>query len=191
MTLAYLIDRAKAHSLTYNVITPRGSGTKIPPFNNTTENPAVVFLLNFTTAQRSALLSASSTLALLYTPANEHFGIGPVEAMVCGVPVLACDSGGPTESIIDADGERTGWLRKPDAEVWAETLLQMINLSPEERAALGQRARKRAQDNFSMKAMAKGIEDALEKAVTMGPVSLTPVVAVLTILFLLLARLLL
>ena len=191
MTLAYLIDRAKAHSLTYNVITPKGSGTKIPPFNNITENPAVVFLLNFTTAQRSALLSASSTLALLYTPANEHFGIGPVEAMVCGVPVLACDSGGPTESIIDADGERTGWLRKPDAEVWAETLLQMINLSPEERAALGQRARKRAQDNFSMKAMAKGIEDALEKAVTMGPVSLTPVVAVLTILFLLLARLLL
>ena len=40
-------------------------------------------------------------LALLYTPANEHFGIGSVEGMFSGLPILTCDSGGPTESIID------------------------------------------------------------------------------------------
>ena len=170
MTLVHLIDRAKAHSLTFNIITPSVSSTKIPPFNTTEENPCVLFLLNFTTPQRSALLSASSTLALLYTPANEHFGIGPVEAMVCGLPVLACNSGGPTESVIDSDDGRTGWLRQPDAKIWAETLSTVVHMSEDERKALAARAKKRARDHFGMEAMAGGIEDALKKAVDMGPV---------------------
>lgn len=188
MTLANLIDHAKAHSLSYNVITSKGSGTNVPPFNSTTDNPSIVFLLNFTTAQRSALLSAPSTLALLYTPANEHFGIGPVEAMVCGVPVLACDSGGPTESVVDVDGERTGWLRKPDAELWAETLLRIVDLSAGERVALGERAKARAQALFSMQAMATGIEDALEQAVSMGPMSYAPLALLVALIFLFLSR---
>ncbi|TFY64215.1 hypothetical protein EVJ58_g2770 [Rhodofomes roseus] len=116
MTLVALIDRAKAHSLSFNIITPSTSRINIPPFDTTPSAPDVLFLLNFTTAQRSALLSAPSTLALLYTPTNEHFGIGPVEAMVCGLPVLACNTGGPTESVVDSPPEeRTGWLRPPRA----------------------------------------------------------------------------
>lgn len=170
MTLVKLIDRAKAHSLTYNVITPKSSSTNVPPFNTTEKDPSVLFLLNFTTAQRSALLNSPSTLALLYTPANEHFGIGPVEAMYCGLPVLACNSGGPTESIVDEDGRRTGWLREPDATVWAETLKDIVSLSSEERSALAERAKRRAIENFSMDAMASGIADALQTAAALGPV---------------------
>jgi alpha-1,3/alpha-1,6-mannosyltransferase len=170
MTLVKLIDQSKAHSLTYNVITPNTSSTNVPPFNTTEEEPDVLFLLNFTTAQRSALLTSSSTLALLYTPANEHFGIGPVEAMYCGLPVLACNSGGPTESILDKDGERTGWLREPDRQIWADTLLEIVNMSSAERQALSQRARRRATENFSMEAMASGIEGALLEAAALGPV---------------------
>lgn len=191
MTLAYLIDRAKANSLTYNVITPTSSKAELPPFNSTAVNPTVLFLLNFTTAQRSALLSATSTLALLYTPENEHFGIGPVEAMVCGVPVLACNSGGPTESVVDEDGTRTGWLRNPDPEVWASALLDIVNLSPEERAALGERAKKRAQDLFSMRAMAEHIEEALTQAVWMGPVSLASTALIIALLFVVVSRIIL
>lgn len=37
--------------------------------------------------------------ALLYTPSNEHFGIVPIEAMYMGKPVIACNSGGPTETV--------------------------------------------------------------------------------------------
>jgi alpha-1,3/alpha-1,6-mannosyltransferase len=35
------------------------------------------------------LLTAAATHALLYTPANEYFGIVPIEAMCCELPVLA------------------------------------------------------------------------------------------------------
>jgi len=79
MTLVSLIDSAKSHNLTYHIITPAISRVKVPPFNTQIANPDILFLLNFTTSQRSALLTAKSTLALLYTPTNEHFGIGPVE----------------------------------------------------------------------------------------------------------------
>ncbi|XP_066584754.1 alpha-1,3/1,6-mannosyltransferase ALG2 isoform X2 [Prorops nasuta] len=44
---------------------------------------------------------------LIYTPANEHFGIVPLEAMYMGKPVIAHSSGGPKESIIN---NKTGYL---------------------------------------------------------------------------------
>lgn len=37
--------------------------------------------------------------ALVYTPSNEHFGITPIEAMYMKKPVIACNSGGPTETV--------------------------------------------------------------------------------------------
>src|ERR1700733_1030526 len=98
----------------------------------------VTFLLNFTTAQRTALLQSKNTLALVYTPTNEHFGIGPVEGMVCGVPVVACESGGPMESIIPypaepesidinaLDPKPTGFLAAPTPEAFSNALLRIL-----------------------------------------------------------------
>jgi len=171
MTLVSLIDRAKAASLSYTVVTPPSSKTPLPPFNMAHKNPDVLFLLNFTTAQRAALLSATTTLALLYTPANEHFGIVPVEAMSSGLPVLACNSGGPTESIDDDPPHaRTGWLRAPEAANWAAALLEIAELSPSERSALASRARARAREHFGMDAMGRKLEIALVEAAEMGRV---------------------
>ncbi|TFK45962.1 alpha-1,3-mannosyltransferase ALG2 [Heliocybe sulcata] len=172
MTLVGLIDRAKADSLSYTILQPSSSKATIPPFNMSSANPDILFLLNFTTAQRSALLSSPSTLALLYTPTNEHFGIGPIEGMVSGLPVLACNSGGPTESIIDSpEEERTGWLRPPDEDVWAEALDEIIGLSEDQRSALAERGRRRAKSKFGMDAMASSLEDSLTEAVALGKVA--------------------
>ena len=172
MTLVSLIDRAKAASLSYNIVSPPSSRTTVPPFDMTPNDPDILFLLNFTTAQRAALLSAPSTLALLYTPANEHFGIVPVEAMSSGLPVLACNSGGPTESVVDdPPSARTGWLRAPDASGWAAALVEIAELAPSERAALAERARTRAREHFGMEAMASKLERALVEAAEMGLVS--------------------
>ena len=176
MNLVSLIARAKAASLSYNIVSPPSSRTPLPPSNTTLRDPDILFLLNFTTAQRAALLSASSTLALLYTPANEHFGIVPVEAMSSGLAVLACNSGGPTETVIDdPPAARTGWLRPPEAPVWAAALLEIAELTTSERVALGDRARTRAREHFGMETMALKLEHALVEAADMGQVSVPAV----------------
>ena len=177
-TLETMLESAKTHSLSYIILTPSTSTVPLPSYPSTAASAQaadVVFLLNFSGPQRSALLNAPSTQVLLYTPANEHFGIGPVEGMICGLPVLAADSGGPTESVVDAPpSEKTGWLRNPQPEVWAEALREIVGLTGEEREALSERARKRAREKFGMDAMARDMEVALKETVAMGPVP-TPV----------------
>ena len=68
----------------------------------------VCFLRSISNDQRLLLLK--NTDVLLYTPENEHFGIVPVEAMHIGCIVIACNSGGPLESI---EHEKTGFLLSP------------------------------------------------------------------------------
>ena len=166
------MNSAEANSLTYNVVVPSASRISVPTFDCFPTNPDVLFLLNFTTAQRSALLTARSTLALLYTPTNEHFGIGPVEGMLCGLPILATDTGGPTESVVShPQDERTGWLCAADSQTWADALNEIMDLNADERQALSTRSRTRARDLFGMESMAKGLESALQSAVSKGPVS--------------------
>lgn len=58
-----------------------------------------------------------NTNILLYTPENEHFGIVPVEAMYMGCIVMACDSGGPLETIED---NNTGYLLSPNIKEWGK-----------------------------------------------------------------------
>lgn len=95
--------------------------------------------------------------------------------MICGLPVLAANSGGPTESVVDTPpSEKTGWLREPSPGVWAEALEEIVGLSEGERRALGERAKRRAREKFGMEAMARDLEVALRETVAMGPVP-TPV----------------
>ena len=75
----------------------------------------VVFLKSISNDQRLLLLE--NTSILLYTPENEHFGIVPVEAMYMGCIVMACNSGGPLESV---DHGKTGYLLPPDPEKWGQ-----------------------------------------------------------------------
>ena len=56
----------------------------------------------------------STTRLSLENVRNEHFGIVPLEAMLAGRPVLACNSGGPVESIIHGV---TGYLCAPIPQV--------------------------------------------------------------------------
>ena len=168
-----LTECASTNSLTYNIVVPATSRIDVPLFPCTPANFDILFLLNFTTPQRTALLTATSTLALMYTPTNEHFGIVPIEAMICGLPVLATNTGGPTESVVDKPSkDKTGWLRAPDAQLWAEALGEIVGLTDGERRAMSARAKTRAVKKFGMNAMARGMEVALEEAVAMGPVPL-------------------
>ena len=72
-----------------------------------------VLLLPSISAQEKEELLRDCT-CVIYTPENEHFGIVPLEAMAAGKPVIACNSGGPVESIVDGI---TGILCEPTPEV--------------------------------------------------------------------------
>ena len=186
-TLCQLVDYAKSIPMLYDIISPAPIPTTALHLVTGELNPQILFILNFTTAQRTALLRNPTTLALLYTPANEHFGIVPVEAMACGLPVLACDSGGPTESVISDPNpvdERTGWLKAPDPEVWANVLLEIVALPLNQREAMAKRARERARRLFGMDAMAHGLEDVLRETVSMGSVEGTGWVGTLAVMLL-------
>lgn len=148
--------------------TLRAPFSQAPP-----SNTQIVFLLNFSTAQRTYLLRSPSTIALLYTPRNEHFGIVPIEAMACGLPVLAANSGGPVETIVEMGGEKqgTGLLRSPTPEAWSPALAALIDLTPSARAEVAEAAKRRVKEQFSSEKLGRELQAACETASNMGPLS--------------------
>ncbi|KAI0131341.1 glycosyltransferase family 4 protein [Daldinia grandis] len=123
----------------------------------------VLFLHSVPNLLKTALLS--SARLLVYTPANEHFGIVPLEAMLAGVPVLAADTGGPTETVVEGV---TGWLRSPaDVASWTQVMDQVLNhLSTDKLTALSKAGVSRVKDNFGEAHMAKRLDDIVAQMLT-------------------------
>nr|XP_031861951.1 uncharacterized protein CI109_002781 [Kwoniella shandongensis]KAA5529023.1 hypothetical protein CI109_002781 [Kwoniella shandongensis] len=159
-TLSNLQDLCDELSLTYHTIGKSESSTPPPAAVQ------VLFILNFSSAQRTHLLTSLNTRCLLYTPANEHFGIVPIEAMSCGLPVLAADSGGPTETVLDLSThkEGTGILRSPKAEEWAPALASLIDMSENDRNKVAEAAKGRVHDKFSLSKLGADLEQACRDA---------------------------
>ena len=126
----------------------------------------VAFLPSFTDEQRGALLAVAT--AVLYTPENEHFGIVPVEAAAASVPVVACASGGPKESVLDGE---TGFLREPKPLEFARAMLELAVVGDggdgkRTRAEeMGVAARSRAAAVFSRLAFGAKLEEEIRKMV--------------------------
>ncbi|TYZ59294.1 hypothetical protein PybrP1_006570 [[Pythium] brassicae (nom. inval.)] len=91
--------------------------------------------------------------AVLYTPSNEHFGIVPVEAMASGTPVVAVNSGGPLESIVDGN---TGFLCESTPEAFAAAMAALCGDSSRA-AAIGAKGKRRARELFSLETFADSL----------------------------------
>lgn len=90
--------------------------------------------------------------AVVTVPWYEPFGIVPLEAMACGVPVVGSAVGGMLDSI--ADGE-TGILVPPrDARRLAEVCDELL-ADPERRERLGRAGVERARERFDWKRVAE------------------------------------
>ena len=109
----------------------------------------ITFLRSFTDAQKVSLLAACT--ALIYTPSNEHFGICPLEAMYMERPVIAVNSGGPLETVIDG---KTGFLCEPTAEAFAEKMAYFVR-TPAAKGELGQAGKRRVLGSFSFPAFTR------------------------------------
>lgn len=95
---------------------------------------------------------------LIYTPANEHFGIVPLEAMYCKKPVIAQDTGGPTESVVDGT---TGYLVKATAKAVADRAATLLK-DESTRLAFGAAGHERFQKTFSFQAFTRQLNETIE-----------------------------
>jgi glycosyltransferase involved in cell wall biosynthesis len=96
---------------------------------------AQVFLAGWHPHQQLPLAFNAADLLILPSVA-EAFGLVLVEAMACGLPVIATNSHGPAR-IVDHD---TGWLIEPDNETTLTTALLAAGTDAAERRRRGEHA---------------------------------------------------
>jgi N-acetyl-alpha-D-glucosaminyl L-malate synthase BshA len=82
----------------------------------------------------------------LLPSAEESFGLAALEAMACGVPVVASNAGGLPELVADGEGGFT--FPVGDVSGMAERVISLL-ADPQELARQRERARVRAAENFS------------------------------------------
>ncbi len=86
------------------------------------------------------------------TPWYEPYGLTPLEAMACGVPVIGSAVGGITFTV--KDGE-SGFLVPPrDPQALASRLRHLLD-NPDERARMGRMARQRVEREFTWAVVAQ------------------------------------
>ncbi|ODA78117.1 hypothetical protein RJ55_06720 [Drechmeria coniospora] len=123
----------------------------------------VLFLLSVPNAVKDALLRSAALL--VYTPANEHFGIVPLEAMLARRPVLAANTGGPVETIRDSV---TGWLRDPDdVAAWSDVMRRALALTPAQLADMGAAGAHRVTTLFGRDRMSERLDAIVDEMVAM------------------------
>jgi glycosyltransferase involved in cell wall biosynthesis len=98
---------------------------------------------------------------VLCTPVYEPFGIVPLEAMACGVPVVATDVGGHRDTV--ADG-RTGRLVTPgDAWAIADAVRDLL-AHGRQRRRYGAAGRERVLARYTWRRVADGVEQVYRRA---------------------------
>nr|QFX66088.1 hypothetical protein [Camellia sinensis] len=105
----------------------------------------VKFMTSCSTTERNTLLS--QCLCVLYTPKDEHFGIVPLEAMAAHKPVIACNSGGPVETIKNGV---TGFLCDPSPQDFSLAMAKLIQ-DPQMAERMGLEAWQHVAESFSTK----------------------------------------
>jgi D-inositol-3-phosphate glycosyltransferase len=91
-----------------------------------------------------ALMRSADVVAC--TPWYEPFGIVPLEAMACGVPVVASAVGGLVDTVVDGVTGIQVPPRRPDAIARA---LEVLLTDPNRRAAMGRAGAKRARARYT------------------------------------------
>lgn len=168
--LRELQQKCDTYGLSHTTIWPKDN-FDIPP------DTKVLFLPSVSTKIKNLFLNQARLL--LYTPKYEHFGIVPLEAMLAATPVLATDTGGPLETVVEGE---TGWNRPANSLQWAGVIQEALTLTPEKRAQIGIKGVKRVKEEFSIEKMAIEFEKSAKKAATSHRVDILPYVCLIMLL---------
>ena len=98
--------------------------------------------------------------ALIYAPRLEPFGLAPIEAGACGLPVIAVAEGGVRETVIDGEN---GMLVHSSPRALADALAALLE-DPALARRLGAAGRAHAERRWSLEASTDRIEAALLRA---------------------------
>ena len=105
-------------------------------------------------------------------PWYEPFGITPVEAMACGIPVIGARVGGVQYSVEDG---RTGFLVEArNADALARRLAHVFS-DPSIPRLLGKRAKRRAWERFTWQQISRSLADLYAEVATTASLSRTAV----------------
>ena len=118
----------------------------------------VVFTGSVGRADVPALIRSSD--AVVCVPWYEPFGIVPLEAMACGVPVVASAVGGLTDTVVD---RATGWLVPPRDPALLASALRVLLADPARRTAMGEAGVDRARRWYSWPRVAAQTEAVYER----------------------------
>jgi len=98
---------------------------------------------------------------LVHASVREQFGQVLVEAMACGLPVVAVNRGGPASIV---DDPATGWLVEPDdRSALAAAMVAAVNDAPGRRGR-GERARAEAAAHYSWSHIGAELADLIQAA---------------------------
>ncbi|MFI6436338.1 glycosyltransferase [Streptomyces sp. NPDC050759] len=109
-------------------------------------------------ARMPALIGSAD--AVLCTPTYEPFGIVPLEAMACGVPVVATDVGGHRDSV--ADGVTGRLVPAGDPGATAEAVRELL-ADERLRRTLGAVGRERVLARYTWQRVADGVEEVYQR----------------------------
>jgi len=99
---------------------------------------------------------------LAYAPRLEPFGLAPLEANACGLPVVAIAEGGIRESVVDGIN---GLLVEPDPQAMADAIKELLD-DPAKASRLGQQGRELVAERWTVAAATDRLERRLQSLIS-------------------------
>lgn len=137
-----------------------GDGPKRPELEQLAAELGIADVVHFVGSRSDvpALLAACNVVAL--TSHNEASPVSILEALACGVPVVASNVGSVRETVVD--GETGRLFRAGDLATFVAATVDLLN-SPAERERMGAEGRRRVEARWSLDAMVRGYEQLIER----------------------------